>query len=461
MADGPKRQNSALTHNETDFMVLQYTCHDGTTLGSHSKDTKWKVQVFGDKVVEMHVHVNKPLVGATQAGIFCNGEQIFPHDNKKAGPILEDLTYEHGFIGAVKSLNHKDFFEIRKPAGGKESWYTSTLTEQHDDQSFEATVIMPGTSGSVKTVHMCGVHSEDIRERQSKEKLVIPERQLLLTVPQAAPLMASLAVDIDKMPVLQFFARPCPPPGTIRQALQLRVDKKYTRIDGHVGRDAFMRYIKPEAFIVGMKAESKTKHTWQIQIGPDAVHDFALEKSHGNQLALTVDGSLLVDSNQEDLGCKEHEWKVDFQLRGSRELAFTVHDMTATGHPLDSTCIVMRKSHFAVQCSIRTWNLKDLVEAQLFVNGVQSKDLPEPPKEFKESPLSLSIEDFQSSSSIRVPHSVKWDAKSTDEVNSGSNSGSKGFLDFFTCCQNPAISHGPTTEEAIVNLGRAQEVRQN
>lgn len=436
-----KQRTVGIERSEIDFMVQQFSVRDSRTvanMGAHAKDTKWRIQLgMDEQIVEIHLHVDKGILGGVEVGLKCNGEQEFPKSGTK-GKIKEDIFWTKPFRGTVKNLGVKNFFEVRPTTQGIERWYPATLNMQREDGKFEATVNMPGADGTTKPMEFEAVNHTDIRESQTKRPLDVPERSLTLEVPKSDPLHATLSVDTDKL-ITHYFARPTPPPGsTVPKAIQFKVDKHRTKIIGTVGHEALSRYMQQEAYILEMNA-AKAKKTWSIQIGPYAQHTIMVEKKAHQVVLLTVDNMPLVEAGQEDLDCTSDVWECTFHFKGERKYNFEVYKTDSNGSVLDTKGFVKRSDVFSLECNVRIRDHKDLTYAELYINGILSKDLPQLPSVHNEALLHCTPEAFILTYNMPVPYKVDEEAKASvfQAVFANTEPGGSLFYQVFGCCYNP------------------------
>jgi len=356
-----KQRTVVVDNNDLDVMVVEYACHDSsvlTTLGKHSKEAKWKVQVGYDTTpVDIRLHVDQGVVSGPAVQVTSNGKLVF----KTAGSytrkaMYDDFEHRWPFRGTIKGMNEPSMFQLRPHAMAAEDWFSATITGQREDGLFEVVAMMPDNAGGFNQVSYPAVDKADLREASTCQPLQIPERCLTLQVPRDEPLQACLSLDGQDL-VTHHFARPSPsciPDDDSRQQkLELFVTKDRSIVTGNVGHAVLSHFVSGEVQAVSSDART-LRHAWTIQVGPFAEHTVVVEKHHwiSNIISLTVDGQPFVEASAEDIDCHTGGWECKFRFIGEKIIDFEVHESNRDGAPLDSKDHVLQKKKYVHECCV-------------------------------------------------------------------------------------------------------------
>merc|ERR1712137_721772 len=178
-------------------------------------------------------------------------------------------------------------------------------------------------------------------------------------------------------------------------------------------------YMDAEVGAIKCTAESKTKMTWQISIGPYAEHTICVERKHktNREMTLSVDGSTLVcakardfdidyDGDDNESEASDPPWVCQFYFIGEKSLKFKVYEESKGGIVLDSQDVVEALDKTAqiykVPCIVTIPNVRDLSESTLNVNNTNYRDLKEPRKK-SEDAMQLTVEVLKMQYNIEVP----------------------------------------------------------
>lgn len=416
-----KMRTQVLDKKSVEFMVLHFSAHDEsilTTLGKHNKECRWRVQAsLESPILDIVVSVDKGLIGSPQVNVTCDREQVYPPSGSSSNHsvLRENFQQKWPFRGCIKHIDERNFFEIRPAAtGGADQWYPATVTKQRDDGRFEALVEMPSGMGGTNHVNFDAVKPMDIRELQSKNKLQLPERFLLLEVPAADPLQATLMIDGSDL-VTHHFARPTPAPsGTpVRSKIHCKVDKERKKVVADVGHVALSRFLSMEPRAV--KSEpGMLRHAWIVQIGPWAQHRIEIEKKHKRSKAVTVsvDGEVLVEAAPEDIECLGENFDCRFNFRGQHCIDYEVYETNKDGETLPTKAVVAQKTKFEVEVVLEMPDDRNLYTAEIWVNKVNFKSLPPVSEEHPEENLAMDVQAMQMSFGLAVPYKVNQEAPS-------------------------------------------------
>jgi len=464
---------------EMGFMVVSFTSRDSSilsTLGSHSKENRWKIGMgLNSSTFDIVLTVDKSVMKSEpQVSIDWDGKKIFPEPGSTTyskAKLKEDFMWKLPFRGVLPGVNKEGFYEVRNEQF--EKWYPATLTEQRQDGLFKATVQVPDdtVNDGYREVQYPAVRKENIREAWGvKNPIAMPQRFLVLHVPKSDPMHASLSVDTgDRM--TYFFARRTPrltmPPGTPKStstgttvnarhaleavvpvnytdnAINFKVSKDRSRVSTDVGHSVLSHFLEGDIRSVEEKKEKKLKHSWTIQIGPFAEHTIELEKKYsiGKMVSLTVDGDLLVESNAEDIESREGYWECAFYFIGEKYLNWEVYESNAHGYTLDTVGtinqLIRRYQH---KCEISFRESGTLVDATLTIDGVRYQELALRSELFREEPISCSPEAMQATYSLVTPFKV------SDSATTTAASTVAGAFGFFTFCCQPESHLGPSEE---------------
>merc|ERR1712194_321958 len=122
---------------------------------------------------------------------------------------------------------------------------------------------------------------------------------------------------------------------------------------------------------------------------------------------LTVDGDLLVESNNEDIDCTPDTWEATFRLIGDRVLEWEVFEHDVHGRALDTKGTVQHKTKVSHECRV-SFNAdeKDLARARLFIDDVDFDSLQLSNDLEKEDKLTVSPEALRGSYDLTIPYKV-------------------------------------------------------
>jgi hypothetical protein len=460
-----KQRTMEIQSDVVDFMVTEYSCVDSAvlpSLGSHHKETKWKVQAGSDvtTTTDIKVNVDQSLGGKARVAIHCDKNKVFPLDKDKAH-LKTDFVSKKPFRGVFRDLNKRNIYEVRPPFGtgyNSDQFYPCVLSKQREDGQFEAVVQIPDSqAGGFRQEVFPAIHSRDIREKVSQKPIMTPERILNLEVPANDPLHATLCLD-NKDLMTHYFGRPTPAPGKTSEEPRVvfNVNEDRTQVSGNVGHNFFTQFLQQKATIV-KQTSSKLKHSWTIRIGPYSEHTIEIEKRwKSSKIAtLTVDGSTLVESAPEDLDIQSDTWECTFYLKGEKSIDFNVFETNADGQPTGKNVpatVTMRRRH-ACECKVVIKDPSNMHHAEFRVDGVLFRDLEETPTSHTEGNITnLTPEVFRMSYEMPVPFKVSYDAprglgvslgallSAADPKSSAGGQGS-GFFGLFASCMGlPQLS---------------------
>lgn len=431
-------------------MVLQHTCVDSSAipaLGAH-KESHWVIAVGSDaQPLDIRLTVDKSVVKDPEVGVKCNGALVYPDPNvtgkgdKVKAKLQQDFVWSSAFRGKLHGLNVKNKFEVRPEHLSVETWYPATLVEQREDGLFKANVSIPNGSHGDKMVVYPAVNPANIREASgSRQMVVVPRRTIVLTVPKANPMLATLAIDGDEL-MTHFFARPSPAPplaagqppsGRIpRTKVGFTVTKDRKFVTSSVGHPVLSQFLGNEVRAVDQFPE-KLKHSWKFQIGPFATHVVEIEKKYKSSKAVTlsVDGSVLAEGSAEDLESPEGFWLCTFRLLGEKCQEWEVYESDGNGKTVDSKGIVEQVVQHQHECSVYFANGDSLVDARLTVDGQDFSNFKPSAPGQPDAPFTLQPEALMMSYNLHVPY------KCTDGAAKKKDSSPKapGGLGIFACC---------------------------
>jgi len=396
----------------------------------------WKVAALGTPAKEIKLHIEKLPGMASQVALSCQGEKLFPTSSEALSKIKENVVHSWRYRGKAHNVDKQNFWEVKLKGG--DDYYRASQLNQRKDGLFSAKVWLPEQDGKLKEGFLPLVERTDIREAESKDAIVTPERVVVLDVPPGNPLKEStltLTDDHGETLVTHFFARPTPSPSpgdliSLPQSTEIRftVPKLRDVVTANTSVGVLAHYLSQEACGVRVESQGKNKITWDIQIGPFARHVICLERKFSNKiLTLTVDGTILIESKASDFDCagdeeneqEEHgpsdhgTWYCVFRFLGERSVKFHIHENAPDGTPLDSTDILegLRPDQvpYSHVCTINVTDIKNLPGASLDVSGVRFEDL----KQYKpdgDSPLKVDPILLERQHGLHVPYKCKQDA---------------------------------------------------
>jgi hypothetical protein len=249
----------------------------------------------------------------------------------------------------------------------------------------------------------------DIREAATGRDFQVPQRTLTLEVPAKDPTHATLCVDGHDL-ITHHFARATPPPSTGPKTISIEVSKDRDSAEVDVGHSVLEHYLSNEVRAVTQTAEKRTR-SWTIQVGPFAEHTIQVEsKLTSRIITLTVDGKKLVEASAEDIDCTGDHWECKFRFVGESCLNFSVPETNADGCVLDSRAVVERRSRYVRECHLILSDESNLTLAELFVDGVDFRQLPLKRAQRAEERLQISTQAFQLTYGVTVPYKVNEQA---------------------------------------------------
>merc|ERR1712187_693359 len=162
---------------------------------------------------------------------------------------------------------------------------------------------------------------------------------------------------------------------------------------------------------MGNCSANRHTHTWKIQLGPFAQHTIRLYKKYhfGKYIELSVDGSTLVHGCAADLGCNG-EWRCKFRFIGERAIDFDIHETDADGNPLDTRARVTKRSKYIHECEVVVGNNRDLSAAELLIDGISFRALPQRAAPRQEEQIQMSVQALQQAYGVVIPFKVKEEA---------------------------------------------------
>mmetsp|Transcript_30153 Transcript_30153/g.65875 ORF Transcript_30153/g.65875 Transcript_30153/m.65875 type:complete len:489 (-) Transcript_30153:134-1600(-) len=482
-----KTQN--VDKGEVDFMVVSYSCLDGALLtgfGSHSKVTKWRVlPALNAEPINISVEVDTSAIMAPKVGIQWNGKRLYPETGTAGtGKLKQDFTYRCPFRSIFRGIGQRGLFEI-KPRIFEDAWFPGTVISQRSDGLFEAVVEFPDGVGGYRETNFPAVKQEQIREVRTGHPIVVVKSELLLSVPHADPLKATLTVDGEELHA-RHFARPTPRPEKAdgpspSPQMFLKVDKLRKNVSVPGGHSNLRDWLDGEPKLVSQASE-RLKRSWTFQLGPYgemAEHTVTLEKkwTKGKVITLSIDDIPLVEAAASDFKRKadqtstanSEEWGCDFRFVGEKLLSIEVHETDRDGNALDSTGMVQKRTKYVHNCSVHLTSMSDLREAVFKIGGRNFRELPErPPKPATEADIQITPQVLLDSYQIAVPF------KTNDKVQLGllnnlglgemsgvlGNPGSMGRPAewqhlLFGCCKAPQVSQDAEHQiDTTANGGR-------
>lgn len=428
-------------------MVTHYSVKDSTvlsSLGHHDKECHWTVQAGPDAVpIEISVHVTQSTgVGRKKVLVKSGKEQIFPPNGQPKQELKENFKHTWPFRAEAKNINEKGVYQVRPEHMAAETWYPATITKQQDDGRFDALVTMPSISGEMQELSFNNVRREDIRTAAKREPMKIPERHLMLEVPNDDPLQAALFVD-GKDLVTHYFARPTPPPkGKVRHIL-LQVDQKRSTVEADIGPAAFEDFLSSEPRAISSNG-NRYHYEWKFQVGPFAVHHVKIEKkSRGRHMTITVDDEALVEATAADILCETPQFECTFKLVGQRVLNFEVYETNKDGDALSSKATVTQKQKYSVPICVMVPD-ESLETAKLFADKREFRTFRQA-SEYKEDNLKMNPKAMNMQYKVLAPYKVNLQAPSgvkamlgkvetAMEGSSCAGGSGGGFFSLFSAC---------------------------
>lgn len=421
---------------QLDMMVLEFGAHESsmmTATGKHNKEMKWRVAALGTEPMEVVVKVDKTPGSAPYVGVHHNTTKLFPTGDKSSAHLKENFEHKWPYRASPQNLDKEDFFEV-KPKGSSD-WYIASKINQRRDGTFEGSVWLPDEKLGWKLVNLPSILKEDIRQEKDKRPLEIPVREVVLNVSKEKPLTETTLTLLDggrEEEITHFFARVTPPPARgameaqpASRELSFQVDKERVNVTTNITHSMLESYMKGELGAVSCKADSKTKMTWCISIGPYAEHTITVERKHktSREMTLSVDGSVLVnakardfdidyDGDDDESEAGDPPWVCKFYFIGERSLKFKVFEESKGGITLDTTEIVegiaKENQIFKKACTVSIPNVRDLSESKLDIDGTLYRDLKEPRKK-SEDAMHLTVEVLKMQYGIEVPRKIRND----------------------------------------------------
>jgi hypothetical protein len=472
----------AKTQNVVDsdvvFLVLEHKAHDNKTersLAAHQKRISWKVALVHDlRPMEFAVSVDQRATFNPEVNVTKDGEQLFPSEGSKTmAKLSSDFIWTQPMRGKLPDIGKTGVYLVR-PLHGREQWYKATITEQHNDQTFDATALVPSTDPSQPQkgteVQLQNLPVQNIRRvgkggaGHNMEKVEIPQRNLVLTVPAKEPVKATLAVDdgsgrpeteedIGKLlgrvsPCIAIKSavgdQPVPCKGTSLQLVLSKEDDRGRKsISGNACQAVVEQFLTSEPRAVKTEA-SMDSHSWTVQLGPFAEHTIVLERRHkgSHMLTLTVDGELLVESSGPDLGSPNGYWKATFRFVGEKTLEWNLEAMGLG-------IVRQKKEKVDYECMILfEESKKELRTARFTIDEEDFKEMPDKIDTAGHRNIdNVEYDQFKRAYNIEAPRINAAAPRSPPPAASAG-----GWL--FSCCQTPPVVGAGAEEVSLSRVDR-------
>lgn len=464
-----KRAASAIidTTYDLDFTVLTYTCHDPTVhkaLGLNTKECRWKVQCRTSTPLDIVCTFDKNLIGRTEVGIKCNDQKVFPvGPSSNKSRLIEDFIQTWPFRGMAKGINEIHFVEVRLYHTGQEMWYPGTVLKQRTDGFFEVMATKQSVAGYLTEELYPFVNKKDLREYSTKKPYTAPERQLHLKVGAKDPLKETTLTADGGEDITRYFGRPTPhakaraAEGAAPKTL-LTVSKDRSLVTGNIGHRELMAYWNGEARAVELIPKRPGKligygsKMWKIMIGT-CEHTIEVERRHkiSKHVTLLVDGEILVEALAEDIGCYDG-WATQFRFVGEPCLEFEVWETDMNGYATNTQGRVEQKKPYSRVCFLNIMDMSNLSTAQLYIDGVEFKELALHQQAHAQGTISISPIAMTSQYHITVPYKVV--KGSTSGISGGLNELFGQFGGGFGNNNNNVVNdpYGPERPSGIFNL---------
>jgi hypothetical protein len=341
----------------------------------------------------------------------CDRKQVFPPNGHATGKLREDFSHQWPFRGIARGIGDKNRFEVRPVALTSEQWFPATLTKQREDGLFELLALMPDSVGVVKEICYPAVHAADIREAAGGRQFQVPQRTLTLEVPAKDPSHATLCIDGHDL-VTHHFARATPHASVGSKSINVEVSNDREKAEVDVGHSILEHYLSNEVRAVAQSGERR-KYSWTIQVGPFAEHTIQVEsKLTSRIITLTLDGEKFVEASADDIDCTGDHWECSFRFVGENCLNFNVPETNADGGVLESRAVVDRRSNFVRECRVSLSDESNLHWAELFVDGVDFRNLPMKREEHEEERVQVTAQAFRMTYGVPIPYKVNEEASS-------------------------------------------------
>lgn len=397
------------------FMVVEYSAMDrAPKLGANIHEAHWKVLPGFDGVeLDIRVQVDTSIRGRTGVRV-TNGEDVLyaAHQDGYASNEPENLVFQWPFRRKAKNIGKTGVYEVSLfGSRGVRQWFAAKIVSQRDDGSLEVVARVPKTTGEVQEVCLPAVRAEDIREARNQSPLKLDLNCLILDVPSADPLGASLRVD-GVGPVTEKLTWKSMARNGQSPAVALQVSKDRNRVTANAGHNELKRFLSGEVRAgCGTARAQRQRRVWTVELGPSTQHTITLERKSSNSktLALSIDGAPFVEASAHDLGCDNGAWECKFDIRGEKTLDFEVFETSREGWLLNSTAHVKTVTKYEHSCVLRLRAHGDIHSAELTVDNVPYDRIPPVRRPHAEEKLDLHPEALQILYNIAVPDHVNQD----------------------------------------------------
>jgi hypothetical protein len=431
-----KQRTVAVDNVNVDFLVETFTSHDNAvlrSLGSHAKETKWRVSTFGvAETFDVAVTADTSYTGGVGVGVVWGSDaagkpnQVWPVPGPNAqhsSKLKEDFVHNQKFRGMLSHIGERNHYELHTTLVGNSApyWYPATVEKQHQDGTFSARVSLPtkNTIGmdTMEEHEVPIVKRQDLREAATKAPAMVAEKALQLHVPVDHPLDATLMVDNED--ITHFFGRQTgygkDKLGKRPVQLNFRVDKERRNVTADVGLAQVQDYLGDEASLISFEPHHLST-SWTVSFGEFAEHVIKLEKRYKSSkiVTLSVDGDVLVEATAEDLHCASG-WECTFRLVGKKTVNFEVYETDADGVSLDSKATVSKSTPFVKTLRVRIPDETNFNTAELTVNDATFDCVTER-RRYQAERFEMRIETFFMTFKIPVPSKVNDTAKTGAEI---------------------------------------------
>jgi hypothetical protein len=391
------------------FLVLQHIVHDSkslASLASHQKRSSWKIALLSDlRPMEFDVSVDKRTLSYPEVSVSKDGEQLFPESNQKQAKMNSDFIWTQPTRGKLKDLGKKGVYLAKPLRSSGDRWLKAVIVEQHDDQTFDADAWVPSNDepGKFNEVHLANIPVQNIRKvgPGGGERVEIPRRNLVLTVPAKEPLKATLSVDdgsgnpeteqdigellgrvTPRMEVLAAGSAGEAPVVCKKSNLELHVSKDGKKVSASASQPVVEHFLNSEVRAVKQEF-GMDSHKWIVQLGPYAEHTISLERRQKGSpiLTLVVDGDILLQCSGEDLAgvgkAPGSYWKCQFRFLGEKSINWNL-DTSGIKDASGDKQVVSKKIKVEYECNVIFEESKrDLTAARFSIDDQDFKELPE------------------------------------------------------------------------------------
>jgi len=412
---------AAQHYHLTEITVTEFVCHREVCVPDHAGQCidiacTCKFMAAGrdyPTAIEFRIQTDKD--GSSKLNVVSDSRQIYPACGVQAyAKLEEDFVHRWNFRGTARNLNEQNAYEVRIPAESTkhpEQWSLATLQQQNEDGTFEVVAIVHDCDSSTREASLPAVACKDIRHARTRTALQIPQRSLVLFVPQCDPTRANLSVDGCES-IANFFARRTPlgiePSAAVARVL-LQVSRDRSEVTANAGHTVLSHFVSGEVRRIDSQCK-KLKSAWRIQIGPCAEHTIEVEKAQlsGKSFLLSIDEKRLVECGAKDLECCDGDpWRCDFRFVGERLMDFEVFDTTHDGVVLDSKTLTSQLLRSMRSCSVVVPDPGDLTSATLTVDGLDFQQLPPLVEAFGELNVVASPEVLQHDYGLEIPNAAQ------------------------------------------------------